>query len=70
MGFPIRLAIKGILHELPTLNQITHLSYSCEYIDIDSEFTVLAINISVLFRASGAPALVEVNVQVHYKIVI
>ena len=33
--------------------------------DMGSEFTVLAINVSVLFRADGTPALVEVHVQVN-----
>ena len=68
MGFPIRLAINSIMHELPTLNQIINFFSSFVFLCIiDSEFTVLAIiDTSILFRASGAPAFVEVNIQVQY----
>ena len=33
--------------------------------NIGSEFTLLAINVSVLFRADSTPALAEVYVQVN-----
>ena len=46
-------------------NTLSHIFNFHVYVDIGSEFTVPAINTSVLFKADGAPALVEVYVQVY-----
>ena len=51
---------------LITLYHNYDLSFSSPvYADIGSEFTVPAINTSVLFKADGAPALLKVYIQVY-----